>query len=141
MVTSDAYKTLSKVLGVLRAHDTDTIEALADPRVRSGREDTDDQDQEHDGEDSADVLEDGDGAGVRVRGAAAGVLRFSEERDPAVLAQFVRLRVIDPEGAYWRRGIEAAGEKAQGTPVKDLASAPQPSPSGPAGPAPTDRCS
>ncbi|MGW4048455.1 Helicase associated domain protein [Streptomyces sp. NPDC004721] len=31
-----------------------------------------------------------------------------EERDPAVLAQFVRLRVIDPEGAYWRRGIEAA---------------------------------
>ncbi|MEU9763904.1 helicase associated domain-containing protein, partial [Streptomyces sp. NPDC047987] len=37
-----------------------------------------------------------------------GVLRFSEQRDPAVLAQFVRLRVIDPEGAYWRRGIEAA---------------------------------
>ncbi|MFF3787932.1 helicase associated domain-containing protein [Streptomyces sp. NPDC001933] len=36
-------------------------------------------------------------------GAAAGVLRFSEERDPAVLAEFVRLRVIDPEGAYWRR--------------------------------------
>uniref|UniRef100_UPI0004C0BA03 helicase associated domain-containing protein n=1 Tax=Streptomyces sp. NRRL S-813 TaxID=1463919 RepID=UPI0004C0BA03 len=40
--------------------------------------------------------------------AAAGVLRFSEERDPAALAQFVRLRVIDPERAYWRRGIEAA---------------------------------
>ncbi|MCX4870629.1 MULTISPECIES: helicase associated domain-containing protein [unclassified Streptomyces] len=42
-------------------------------------------------------------------GAAAGVLRFSEERDPAMLAQFVRLRVTDPERAYWRRGIEAAG--------------------------------
>ncbi|MFE3152356.1 helicase associated domain-containing protein [Streptomyces sp. NPDC059218] len=42
-------------------------------------------------------------------GAAAGVLRFSDERDPAVLTQFVRLRVTDPEGAYWRRGIEAAG--------------------------------
>ncbi|MCT2543342.1 helicase associated domain-containing protein [Streptomyces atratus] len=40
--------------------------------------------------------------------AAAGVLRFSEERDPAVLARFVRLRVTDPEGAYRRRGIEAA---------------------------------
>ncbi|WP_244362292.1 hypothetical protein [Streptomyces aquilus] len=40
--------------------------------------------------------------------AAAGVLRFTEERDPAALAQFVRLRVIDPEGTYWRRGIEAA---------------------------------
>ncbi|MEV5205137.1 Helicase associated domain protein [Streptomyces sp. NPDC053720] len=109
MVTSDAYKTLSKVLGALRAHDTDTIEALADPRVRSGREDIDDEDQEHDGEGAEDVLGDGDGAGVRVSGAAAGVLRFSEERDPATLAQFVRLRVIDPEGAYWRRGVEAAG--------------------------------
>ncbi|MER5619398.1 helicase associated domain-containing protein, partial [Streptomyces sp. NPDC002215] len=43
------------------------------------------------------------------RAPAAGVLLFSEERDPAVLARFVRLRVIDPEGAYWRRGIEAAG--------------------------------
>ncbi|MFE7268015.1 helicase associated domain-containing protein [Streptomyces sp. NPDC057592] len=42
-------------------------------------------------------------------GATAGVLRFSEDRDPAVLAQFVRLQVIDPEGAYWRRGIQAAG--------------------------------
>ncbi|MER5619206.1 hypothetical protein [Streptomyces sp. NPDC002215] len=110
MVTSDAYKTLSKVLGALRAHDTDTIEALADPRIRSGREEAGDLDQEHDGEDAEDVLEDGDGTGVcSVSGAAAGVLRFSEERDPTVLAQFVRLRVIDPEGAYWRRGIEAAG--------------------------------
>jgi hypothetical protein len=43
-----------------------------------------------------------------VGAAAAGVLRFSEERDPAVLTQFVRLRVIDPERAYWLRGIEAA---------------------------------
>ncbi|MFG3532676.1 Helicase associated domain protein [Streptomyces sp. NPDC047917] len=109
MVTSDAYKALSKVLGALRAHDTDTIEALADPRVRSGREDIDGQDQEHDGEgaDGGDVLGDGDGA-VALSRAAAGVLRFSEDRDPAVLARFVRLRVIDPEGAYWRRGIEAA---------------------------------
>ncbi|MET9663636.1 helicase associated domain-containing protein, partial [Streptomyces sp. NPDC006510] len=105
MPPGDAYKALSKVLGALRAHDTDTIEALADFRVRSGREDTDDEDQEHDGED---VLEDGDGD-VVVSRAAAGVLRFSEVRGPAVLAQFVRLRVIDPEGAYWRRGIEAAG--------------------------------
>ncbi|MCX4851693.1 helicase-related protein [Streptomyces sp. NBC_00893] len=52
MVTSDAYKTLSKVLGALRAHDTDTIEALADSRVRSGQENADDQDQEHDGVDA-----------------------------------------------------------------------------------------
>lgn len=59
MVTSDAYKTLSKNLGALRAHDTDTIEALADPRVRSGQENTDDLDQEHDGVDREDILEDG----------------------------------------------------------------------------------
>ncbi|MFF1625987.1 hypothetical protein [Streptomyces sp. NPDC058272] len=44
---------------------------------------------------------------ARVSGTAAGVLRFSEERDPATLTQFVRLRVLGPEAAYWR-GIEAA---------------------------------
>jgi hypothetical protein len=43
-----------------------------------------------------------------VSGAAAGVLRFSEERDPAALTQFVRLRVMGPEGTSWRRGIETA---------------------------------
>ncbi|WP_367318071.1 DEAD/DEAH box helicase family protein [Streptomyces sp. HUAS ZL42] len=37
LLTSDAYGTLAKILGALRAHDTETIEALADPRVRSGR--------------------------------------------------------------------------------------------------------
>ncbi|GAA1310816.1 hypothetical protein GCM10009647_034040 [Streptomyces sanglieri] len=37
------------------------------------------------------------------------MLRFSEERDPAVPDRFVRLRAIAPEGVYWRRGIEAAG--------------------------------
>lgn len=92
MLTSEAYGTLAKVLGALRAHDTDTIEALADPRRRSGRrEGAEDEDDE---------------AWVSER--AAGLLRFSEPRDPAVLAQFVRLRVIDPENAYWRRGIAAA---------------------------------
>jgi hypothetical protein len=47
-------------------------------------------------------------AATRVSRAAAGVLRFGEERNPAALTQFVRLRVMGPEGAYWRRGIEAA---------------------------------
>ncbi|WP_329446456.1 helicase associated domain-containing protein [Streptomyces canus] len=41
-------------------------------------------------------------------GAGGGVLRFSEERDPAAPTQFVQLRAIDPEGAYRRQGIEAA---------------------------------
>ncbi|MFF3788132.1 helicase associated domain-containing protein [Streptomyces sp. NPDC001933] len=74
--------------------------------VRSGQKDSHDQDHEH--EDAKDVLADGSWAVVLSR-AAAGVLRFSEERDSAVLARFMRLRVIDPEDAYWRRGIEAAG--------------------------------
>ncbi|WP_420802757.1 Helicase associated domain protein [Streptomyces adustus] len=107
LLTSNAYGTLAKVLGALRAHDTDTIEALADPRVRNAhpQPDTDDNpdqdDRQHDGDDDQEDA-------ARVGEAAAGVLRFSEERDPAALARFVRLRVIDPEAAYWRRGIEVA---------------------------------
>lgn len=105
LLTSDAYGTLAKILGALRAHDAETIEALADPRVRNARSATgqDDVDQDHDGEDGDEEQD-----VVRVGAAAAGVLRFSEERDPAALTQFVRLRVIDPEAVYWRRGIEAA---------------------------------
>ncbi|MFE2581270.1 Helicase associated domain protein [Streptomyces sp. NPDC059378] len=103
LLTSDAYGTLAKILGALRAHDTDTIEALADPRVRNARPqpDTDDDHDQDDHENNGDDI-------VPLSSAAAGVLRFSEERDPAALAQFVRLRVIDPEKAYWRRGIEVA---------------------------------
>ncbi|MFJ3421936.1 Helicase associated domain protein [Streptomyces sp. NPDC086082] len=101
LLTSDAYGTLAKILGALRAHDSETIEALADPRVRNSRSEA--------GEDVDDGEDDGQEQDVvRVGSAAAGVLRFSEERDPAVLTQFVRLRVIDPEAAYWRRGVEAA---------------------------------
>ncbi|MGW7210489.1 Helicase associated domain protein [Streptomyces sp. NPDC054837] len=108
MLTSDAYNSLSKVLGALRAHDAETIEALADPRLRSGSWQPEDNDRE-------DLAQDTDGEDGQeqdlvpaVGVAAAGVLRFSEERDPAVLTQFVRLRVIDPERAYWLRGIKAA---------------------------------
>ncbi|MER5927301.1 DEAD/DEAH box helicase [Streptomyces mirabilis] len=104
MLTSDAYRTLTKVLGALRAHDTETIEALADPRIRSSRPEAEQEGAEGEFEGE----EDGQEGVERVSGAAAGVLRFSEERDPFALTQFVRLRIIDPEGAYWRRGIEAA---------------------------------
>ncbi|MFJ6509686.1 Helicase associated domain protein [Streptomyces sp. NPDC091879] len=107
MLTTTSLNTLTKVLGALRAHDTETIEALADPRVRNSRPEA-----EQGGVEGEFEGEDGDqehGADVaRVSGAAAGVLRFSEERDPFALTQFVRLRIIDPEGAYWRRGVEAA---------------------------------
>ncbi|MGW7244415.1 hypothetical protein [Streptomyces sp. NPDC054804] len=69
---------------------------LADPRLRNARPTgKDDVDQDHDSEDSDQEQE-----VARVGAAAAGVLRFSEERDPAALTQFIRLRVIDPEAAY-----------------------------------------
>ncbi|MFG2351856.1 DEAD/DEAH box helicase [Streptomyces phaeochromogenes] len=105
LLTSDAYGSLSKILGALRAHDSETIEALADPRLRNSRPAVED-----DGEDVLpdDQDDDADREVERVSARASGVLRFSEERDPAALTQFVQLRVIDPEGAYWLRGIEAA---------------------------------
>ncbi|MFE0923008.1 Helicase associated domain protein [Streptomyces nigra] len=120
LLTSDAYGSLSKVLGALRAHDAETIEALADPRVRSGSwrpEEVDGDGVVQDAE-----REDGQEQGLvpPVGAAAAGVLRFTEERDPAVLTQFVRLRVIDPEGAYWRRGIEAARRWLRETGASEL---------------------
>jgi hypothetical protein len=113
LLTSDAYNTLAKILGALRAHDTETIERLADPRVRSGRsgsaEEGEQADESGELRDEVEDFEDGGlDAGMRVGREAAGVLRFSEDRDPAALTAFVRLRVIDPEGVYWRRGIEAA---------------------------------
>lgn len=109
LLTSDAYGTLAKILGALRAHDAETIEALADPRVRNSRSGTGESVEPEQGEGGERGEDDGQEQDVvRVGLAAAGVLRFSEERDPAVLTQFVRLRVIDPEAAYWRRGVEAA---------------------------------
>ncbi|MFE2823466.1 Helicase associated domain protein [Streptomyces sp. NPDC059271] len=104
MLTSNALSTLTKVLGALRSHDAETIEALADPRLRSSRTETGPDDAGSDSEDGDQEQEDL----AQVSAAAAGVLRFSEERDPFALTQFIRLRIIDPEGAYWRRGIEAA---------------------------------
>ncbi|WP_329583334.1 DEAD/DEAH box helicase [Streptomyces sp. NBC_01361] len=114
MLVSPAFDTLSKVLGALRAHDADAIEALADPRVRSGswgRE----EDQDDVVEGDVDVQEGGEEAAADpdveeavVSGPAAELLKFSTPRDPALIAQFIQLRIIDPENAYWRRGIQAA---------------------------------
>ncbi|WP_328499003.1 Helicase associated domain protein [Streptomyces sp. NBC_00414] len=110
LLTSDAYTTLSKILTALRAHDSDTIDALADPRLRNSPPTTDDGSGDDDGplDDDDHDQDDVDREAARISERAAGVLRFSEERDPAALTRFVQLRVIDPEGAYWRRGIEVA---------------------------------
>ncbi|MFI0915362.1 DEAD/DEAH box helicase [Streptomyces abikoensis] len=130
LLTSDGYATLAKVLGALRAHDTDTIEALADSRKRSGsypaRREREDAGTREAGEGEAglgdqageDAEDAGDGLPVTMLAGSARetgpsrpareLLKFSAPRDPAVLAQFIRLRVINPETTFWRRGIEAA---------------------------------
>ncbi|WP_348982819.1 helicase associated domain-containing protein, partial [Streptomyces sp. Root55] len=38
---------------------------------------------------------------------ARELLKFSTPRDPAALAAFINLRILDPEHEHWRRGIEA----------------------------------
>ncbi|WP_371098889.1 DEAD/DEAH box helicase [Streptomyces sanglieri] len=100
MLTSDAYGTLAKVLSALRAHDTDTIEHLADPRVRSGSW-LPEGAEEVEAEAEREVSEGERGP------SAQELLKFSTPRDPALLARFVKLRVIEPENTFWRRGIQA----------------------------------
>ncbi|MGW4725471.1 hypothetical protein [Streptomyces sp. S1] len=39
--------------------------------------------------------------------SARALLKFSTPRDPAQLAVFIRLRVLNPEHEHRRRGIEA----------------------------------
>ncbi|MDV9195883.1 helicase associated domain-containing protein [Streptomyces sp. Wh19] len=115
MLTSDAYGTLAKVLGALRAHDTETIEHLADPRIRSGSWF---RDEAEEGEAEAEREEP---EGERAPSAPAReLLKFSTPRDPALLAQFVKLRVIEPENTFWRRGIQACVRYVKETGAQQL---------------------
>ncbi|MFI6644809.1 Helicase associated domain protein [Streptomyces sp. NPDC050504] len=106
ILTSSGAGMLATVLEALRAHDTEAIEALADPRVRSGSWSGDEDGQDVDA--GAEGDEAGDGGQLGVRERAASLLEFSTPRDPATLAQFVKLRVIEPEREYWRQGVAAA---------------------------------
>ncbi|MEU9647282.1 Helicase associated domain protein, partial [Streptomyces sp. NPDC048188] len=97
MLTSRAFGGLAKLLTALRAHDTRMVEQLAEqqapsaPQAAQGAE----QDQENQGEGGPSA-------------AARSLLKFSTPRDPAALAAFINLRVLNPEHQHWRRGIEAA---------------------------------
>ncbi|MFJ6701009.1 Helicase associated domain protein [Streptomyces sp. NPDC091272] len=115
MLTSPGTEALAKVLGALRSHDADAIEALADPRVRSGSWDT------------AGTAEAGEEEGQERRDTATGpgtgareLLRFSAPRDPAEVARFVALRVLHPETDFWRAGIAAAVRYRQEAGVEEL---------------------
>jgi hypothetical protein len=98
MLTSRAYGGLAKLLEALRAHDARVVEALAQPQAPSRVR-------------GVQTRSGGEGAEGGDRGLsmpARELLKFSTPRDPAQLAAFINLRVLNPEHAHWRRGIEAA---------------------------------
>ncbi|MFJ5534951.1 Helicase associated domain protein [Streptomyces sp. NPDC093261] len=101
MLTSRAYGGLAKLLEALRAHDARVVEALAQPQAPSrvrGVQTRNGAQEEGAGSDRSDQLS----------VPAQELLKFSTPRDPAQLAAFINLRVLNPEHAHWRRGIEAA---------------------------------
>ncbi|MGQ3554065.1 Helicase associated domain protein [Streptomyces rochei] len=98
MLTSRAFGGLAKLLTALRAHDARVVEQLAEQQAQSRVRGVQSRSS---GEES----EGGDG-GLSV--PARALLKFSTPRDPAQLAAFINLRVLNPEHAHWRRGIEAA---------------------------------
>ncbi|MFD7304971.1 Helicase associated domain protein [Streptomyces pharetrae] len=104
MLTSRAYGGLAKLLEALRAHDARVVEQLAEPQAPSRVRGVQTRSEGEEGQ--------GEGAGSdrsdRLSMPARQLLKFSSPRDPATLAAFINLRVLNPEHAHWRRGIEAA---------------------------------
>lgn len=98
MLTSRAFGGLAKLLEALRAHDTRIVEQLAQPQAPSRYKPVqkDAQGKEKSGRDGGPSA------------SAKALLKFSTPRDPAQLAAFINLRVLNPEHEHWRRGVEAA---------------------------------
>ncbi|MGK4586122.1 Helicase associated domain protein [Kitasatospora sp. HPMI-4] len=92
LLSSRAFDGLAKLLMALRSHDAAAVERLALPQseTRPPRE------QRHAG----------DPEERRSGQAGEQLLQFSTQRDPAVIAAFVRTRVLEPERAEFRRGLE-----------------------------------
>ncbi|SHN38124.1 DEAD/DEAH box helicase [Actinacidiphila paucisporea] len=98
MLTSKGYNGLARILAALRSHDADTIEALAEQQSNArSRKPT-----------VAEIKAAGRGEEAGTSAPAQSLLSFSTPRDPAVLAQFMKLRILQPENAYWRQGFQAA---------------------------------
>ncbi|MEU9126399.1 Helicase associated domain protein [Streptomyces sp. NPDC048506] len=100
MLTSRAFGGLAKLLEALRAHDARVVEQLAEQQAPSRYKPV--QKESKDKEKGAG----GEGGGPSA--PAKALLKFSTPRDPASLAAFINLRVLNPEHEHWRRGIEAA---------------------------------
>ncbi|MFD8328128.1 DEAD/DEAH box helicase [Streptomyces lydicus] len=103
MLTSKAYGGLAKLLEALRAHDARVVEALAEPQAQSRAKGVQSRSGGQDGEGGH-----GESGECGLSAPARALLKFSTPRDPAVLAAFINLRVLNPEHHHWRRGIEAA---------------------------------
>ncbi|MGW1007731.1 Helicase associated domain protein [Streptomyces sp. NPDC002520] len=101
MLTSRAFGGLAKLLEALRAHDARVVEQLAQQQAPSAYKPVQKaaQGKESRGE--------GNGSGGP-SAPARKLLKFSTPRDPAQLAAFINLRVLNPEHEHWRRGVEAA---------------------------------
>ncbi|MFE9941972.1 DEAD/DEAH box helicase [Streptomyces hirsutus] len=99
MLTSRAYGGLAKLLEALRAHDARIVEQLAEQQARSSVRGVQTRSGGEEGETAA---------SDRLSVPARELLKFSTPRDPATLAAFINLRVLNPEHEHWRRGVEAA---------------------------------
>ncbi|WP_406502365.1 Helicase associated domain protein [Streptomyces sp. NBC_01602] len=99
MLTSKAFAGLARLLEALRAHDTRIVETLAEQQAPS---------RAPKGRELAGEGEEQGAAREGISGPAKALLKFSTPRDPAALATFINLRVLNPEHQHWRRGIEAA---------------------------------
>ncbi|MFG2865959.1 Helicase associated domain protein [Streptomyces sioyaensis] len=100
MLTSRAFGGLAKLLEALRAHDARVVEQLAEQQAPSAYKPASKAVQ---GQESR-----GEGTGSGPSASARKLLKFSSPRDPAQLAAFINLRVLNPEHEHWRRGVEAS---------------------------------
>ncbi|TDU68987.1 helicase-like protein [Streptomyces sp. KS 21] len=105
MLTSRAYGGLAKLLEALRAHDARIVETLAEQQAPSCYKPVSEDGSRKSGNGTGSGSSSGSSS---VSGSAKALLKFSTPRDPAALAAFINLRVLNPEHEHWRRGVEAA---------------------------------
>ncbi|GAA2468543.1 DEAD/DEAH box helicase [Streptomyces macrosporus] len=104
MLASASYKPLVAVLQGLRSHSEALVEqlAVASAPSRTQAVSVADLDPAHGGSDGG-----GEGESEGAPSVAVPLLRFATPRDPALIAQFVRTRVIQPESQVWLAGLTA----------------------------------
>ncbi|WP_425576438.1 Helicase associated domain protein [Streptomyces glaucosporus] len=101
MLASASYKPLIAVLQGLRSHSEQLVEQLAAASAPSRTQPVSvlGLDPAHD--------HDGGGGGEGSPPVAVPLLRFATPRDPQLIAQFIRTRVIQPESQIWLTGLTA----------------------------------